>query len=138
MAVLRLPAELRANIAATARSGYPHEVCGLLLGRQLVDAVAVCALHPVPNVHPERTGDRFLIGPLDYLAAERAAAAADLDVVGVWHSHPDHPPRPSSIDREFAWPGWSYPIVSVDSGGATEMRSWRLDGDQFSEEEMLP
>lgn len=137
MTVLRLPAELRANIAANARSGYPDEVCGLLLGRQQAGTVAVCALHAVPNVHPERTGDRFLIGPLDYLAAEQAAAAASLEVVGVWHSHPDHPPRPSATDREFAWPGWSYPIVAVDAGGATEMRSWRLDGDVFSEEEVL-
>lgn len=137
MAVLRLPAELRATIAASARSGYPDEVCGLLLGRQLAGTVAVTALHPVRNVHPERTGDRFLVAPLDYLAAEQAAAAARLEVVGVWHSHPDHPPRPSATDREFAWPGWSYPIVAVDSGGATELRSWRLDGDVFSEEEVL-
>lgn len=138
MAVLHLPADLQAAIAAAARAGYPDEVCGLLLGQQAGGGVAVRALHPARNVFPERTADRFLLEPLDYLAAEQVAAAERLAVVGVWHSHPDHPPRPSATDREFAWPGWSYPIVSVTANGTTELRSWRLDGDAFSEEEVQP
>jgi len=138
MAVLRLPADVQATMAAAARAGYPDEVCGLLLGVEEGGAVAVCALHPARNIHPERTADRFLLAPLDYLAAEQTAAASQLAVVGVWHSHPDHPARPSATDREFAWPGWSYPIVSVTATGTTELRSWRLDGDAFSEEEVQP
>ncbi|NMG75167.1 M67 family metallopeptidase [Aromatoleum diolicum] len=138
MAVLRLPAELRDMIVTTAQAGYPDEVCGLLLGRQDAEGVTVCALHPARNIHPERTADRFLIEPQDYLDAEASAAAHRLQVVGVWHSHPDHPPRPSVTDREFAWPGWSYPIVSINRGIAVGLRSWRLDGDVFSEEEVLP
>ena len=136
MAVLRLPAELQGAMATAARAGYPDEVCGLLLGRQEPEGVFVRALHPARNVHPERTGDRFLLDPADYLAAETAASTGDLAVVGVWHSQPDRPPRPSATDREFAWPGWSYPIVAVTAGGVTELRSWRLDGDEFREEEV--
>jgi len=137
MAVLRLPTELRDMIVTAAQAGYPDEVCGLLLGQPEAEAVTVCALHPARNIHPERTADRFLIEPQDYLAAEAAAAARRLQVVGVWHSHPDHPAIPSLTDREFAWAGWSYPIVSVNAGVATGLRSWRLDGDVFSEEEVL-
>ncbi|BAL25076.1 Mov34/MPN/PAD-1 family protein [Azoarcus sp. KH32C] len=138
MAALHLPARLRDRILTLAQKGYPEEVCGLLLGRQEADTVAVCDLHETRNVHPDRTADRFLIEPQDYLGAERAAVERGLQVVGVWHSHPDHPACPSATDLEFAWPGWSYPIVSVNSGVATELRSWRLDGEVFSEEEMFP
>lgn len=137
MTTLRLPPPLRDTILAAAATGYPDEVCGLLLGRQDAGAVTVCAVHPARNVHPERTADRFLIEPQDYLDAEYAAATDGLQVVGVWHSHPDHPPRPSDTDREFAWAGWSYPIVSVNGGVATELRSWRLEGETFGEEEVL-
>lgn len=138
MATLHLPRLLRDRILSAAQAGYPDEVCGLLLGRQDKGTISVCGLHPARNVHPERTADRFLVEPQDYLDAEYAATAHGLEIVGVWHSHPDHPPRPSTTDREFAWPGWSYPIVSVSAGVATDLRSWRLDGEVFSEEEVLP
>lgn len=138
MAVLHLPAALRDAILRAGEAGYPDEVCGLLLGRRQAGDATVCALHAARNVHPERTADRFLIEPLDYLDAERAAAAGGLEVVGVWHSHPDHPAQPSATDREFAWAGWSYPIVSVQAGVAAELRSWRLDGEAFREEEVQP
>jgi proteasome lid subunit RPN8/RPN11 len=138
MKTLRLPTELRVTMLAEAQAGYPNEVCGLLLGRQDADGVALHALHPVRNVHPDRTRDRFLVEAEDYLAAEQAATAGGWQIVGVWHSHPDHPPEPSATDREFAWPGWSYPIVSVNAGRVVELRSWRLEGDVFTEEEVLP
>lgn len=137
MAVLRLPAELRDAMLRAGEAGYPDEVCGLLLGRRQAAEATVCALHAARNVHPQRTADRFLIEPQDYLDAERTAAERGLEVVGVWHSHPDHPARPSATDREFAWAGWSYPIVSVTAGEAAELRSWRLDGEEFREEEVL-
>ncbi|AYH44101.1 M67 family metallopeptidase [Azoarcus sp. DN11] len=137
MTMLRLSSPLRDSILSAAQAGYPNEVCGLLLGQQDGDVVTVCTVHPVRNVHPDRTADRFLIEPQDYLDAEYAAAAGGVQVVGVWHSHPDHPARPSATDREFAWGGWSYPIVSVKAGVATELRSWRLDGEAFGEEEVL-
>lgn len=138
MAMLRLSASLRDSIISAAQAGYPDEVCGLLLGQQDGDVITVCAVHPARNVHPDRTADRFLIEAQDYLDAEYTASARGVQVVGVWHSHPDHPARPSPTDREFAWGGWSYPIVSVLAGVATELRSWRLAGDGFGEEEVLP
>jgi proteasome lid subunit RPN8/RPN11 len=57
-----------------------------------------------------------------------------MEVVGIWHSHPDHPAQPSETDRQAAWEGWSYMILSVTGEGVSDVRSWRLDGDAFIEE----
>jgi len=58
--------------------------------------------------------------------------------VGIWHSHPDHPARPSETDRAAAWEGWSYLIASVTDAGLSELRSWRLSGERFLEEPVEP
>ena len=86
------------------------------------------------NVNIERPRDRYELDPLDFLAAQRAAQSAGLEVVGVWHSHPDHAARPSETDRADAWPEWSYVIATVTERGADQVRSWRLEGDEFHEE----
>lgn len=127
-ATLLLPARVRAEIGARATGDYPAEACGLLLGRPAGDATRVSRQWPARNVEADRAGDRFVLDPLDYLAAETAAAASGDAVVGVWHSHPDHPARPSPTDRALAWPGWSYVIVAVSRHGVVDLRSWRLDG----------
>lgn len=138
MPILRLPPGLQADIRAAAVAGYPDEVCGLLFGSTSRDETQVLRLYPVPNARQTRASDRFEIAPLDYLAAEDEAGRLGVAIVGVWHSHPDHPARPSATDRQFAWPGWSYPIVSVAADGCRELRSWRLADDDFSEEEVQP
>lgn len=138
MPILRLPPGLQADIRAAAVAGYPDEVCGLLFGSATCDETRVVRLYPVRNARETRARDRFEIAPLDYLAAEDAAGRQGVAIVGVWHSHPDHPARPSTTDRQFAWPGWSYPIVSVGADGCGEFRSWRFADDGFSEEEVLP
>jgi len=83
--------------------------------------------------------NRFLITPQDYLKGELEADHLGLTVVGIFHSHPDHPNRPSEYDREWAQPFFSYVITSVQSGKAVESRSWRLSEDrsQFTEESMV-
>lgn len=137
MPTLHLSPELQTEIRTAAIAGYPFEVCGLLLGAASDDETRVTSLHPARNIRRDRPADRFELDPRDYLAAEDVARRRALAVVGVWHSHPDHPARPSETDREFAWPGWSYPIVSVTAGGVSELRSWRLVADTFCEEEVL-
>ena len=82
----------------------------------------------------ERAHDRFELDPRDLLSADLAARAEGREIVGIWHSHPDHPAEPSETDRLAAWPGWSYLIVQVTAQGAGAMRSWRLVGDRFVEE----
>ena len=133
--VVSLAGETVAQIAALARRGYPHEVCGLLIGRAGGTATQVDVVFEGRNraAGAER---RYLLDPDDFLAAESLARGTGRDVVGVWHSHPDHPAVPSSTDLEHAWPGYSYVIVAVTSDGLPEVRSWRLHDGRFVEERL--
>ena len=125
-------------ISAIRREGvasYPHECCGALLGR----AGRVDEAMPLGNSSTAERRRRFLVGPQDYQLAESRAAATGRDLVGFYHSHPDHPAIPSAFDLEHAWPHMSYVIVSVLGGRDAEVRSWRLcaDRSRFDEEQVL-
>ena len=139
--MLELSQTQRDEIAGQAEREYPHECCGLLLGRLGGDGrKAVVEVLPVSNAREEAARhNRSLITPEEYLRGERRARAARLDVVGNYHSHPDHPAAPSQFDLEHAWPTWSYVIVSVRSGKAEDVRSWELASDRsrFEEEEIV-
>jgi proteasome lid subunit RPN8/RPN11 len=123
-----------------AEAEYPHECCGLLLGRVGEGgAKRVVEVFPVSNAREAAARhNRSLITPDEYLRGERHARARRLDVVGNYHSHPDHPAAPSEFDREHAWPVWSYVIISVGGGAAADLRSWELESDRsrFNEEEL--
>lgn len=133
-------------IGLHAASAYPEECCGILIGRLLErtedasEGTLVERILSAQNARPDRRNDRFLIEPETVLAAHREARAASLDIVGYYHSHPDHPAEPSEFDREHAWPGTSYLIVSVLDGRVAESRSWRLrdDRERFEEENIDP
>jgi len=135
--VLCLSEEQQQQVAEWALVAYPHEACGTLLGRREGDETRVVEARVARNINTARAHDRFEIDPVDYLAAEQAAAAAGIDLVGIWHTHPDHPACPSTTDRELAWGGWSYLIVSVDAAGVRALRSWRLNGEGRFEEELI-
>jgi proteasome lid subunit RPN8/RPN11 len=111
---------------------YPHECCGALVGRDR----EVTGTVPLPNTTDEGPRRRFLVRPSDYRQAERAAAAGGAELLGFYHSHPDHPARPSQYDLDHAWPYFSYIIVSVAAGVAEDIRSWKLCDDRsaFDEE----
>jgi proteasome lid subunit RPN8/RPN11 len=133
--VLRQP--LRAEIESWSLAACPRESCGLLIGRRDGGRVDVVEVRAARNLNDARPNDRYELDPVDQLAAEEEARRLGLEVVGVWHSHPDHPALPSETDRAHAWSGWSYVIVSVAGGKAREVRSWRLVVDRFVEEELL-
>jgi len=117
---------------------YPDECCGVLIGRSAEDGTVVERILSVGNGRQDSRHNRFLIAPETVLAAHKEARGLGLDVVGYYHSHPDHPARPSNIDREHAWPGMSYPIVSLEGRKILETRSWRLtDGRERFEEEII-
>lgn len=134
MTGLRLPCALQARLQDWARAGYPSETCGILIGRCGDEDVRVEEVLAARNLNVERARDRYELDPAALLAADEAARDRGLEIVGVWHSHPDHPAVPSATDREQAWRGWSYAIVSVSRGGVEELRSWRLTGTDFVEE----
>lgn len=125
---------LRARLQALARAGYPEETCGLLLGRCAENQVDVLELVPARNLNRERARDRYELDPAAFLAADTQAREHGWEVVGVWHTHPDHPARPSATDRAKAWEGWSYLILSVSQSGMDDLRSWRMHAGDFIEE----
>jgi proteasome lid subunit RPN8/RPN11 len=109
---------------------YPNETCGAMLGLDIDNDREVRALYPLTNRRDDSPRNRFSITSDDVRAAERAAHQSNLELVGWYHSHPDHPARPSEFDREHAWPWYSYIIVSVASGKPADMTSWRLVDDR--------
>ena len=126
-----------------ARRRYPEEACGYLLGRPAADgAREVLEARPAVNRRSLERERRFLLDPETVLRAEDEAEAQGMEVVGFFHSHPDHHAIPSDFDREHAWPWYSYPIVPVANGETGRLRSWRLRDDRsgFVEEsvEMEP
>jgi proteasome lid subunit RPN8/RPN11 len=132
--------ELLHRIQAHGAQAYPEEGAGLLLGEILAGGRQVHGLLEFANAREDSARhNRYLLTPQDYLQGELEAARRGLDVVGVFHSHPDHPNRPSEFDREWAMPFLSYVITSVHAGRAVESRSWLLDEDRskFSEEPIL-
>jgi len=136
--LLVLDAPARERLIELARAAYPAEGCGLLVGASLLSGaiVRVVDVTSARNRNVERARDRYELDPADQLAAEDAAAARGLDVVGVWHTHPDQGALPSETDRAGAWEGWSYLIVAVARGGVADLRSWRLAAGRFQEEEI--
>lgn len=134
---LHLPQGLRDEIAAWAGRGHPRETCGLLVGRAGAGRVEVARVVEAKNLNRERA-DRYELDPADHLAADRAARRDGLEIVGFWHSHPDCPARPSTTDLAAAWEGYSYLIVAVTAAGETDFHSWRLHGDRFREETLVP
>jgi proteasome lid subunit RPN8/RPN11 len=105
---------------------YPHECCGALVGRNgSVDAAVA-----LPNMTEEGPRRRFLVRPSDYRLAEQRAADLGAELLGFYHSHPDHPARPSQYDLDHAWPTFAYVIVSVAAGAAADMTVWWLKDDR--------
>lgn len=136
MTVLLLPEGARTELEQRVREGYPRETCGLLLGSAQQERVRVQRVLQARNLNETRARDRYELDPAAFIAADAEARAAELEIVGIWHSHPDHPARPSETDRAAAWAGWSYVIVSVTKDGVADLRSWRLDGDRFAAEDI--
>jgi proteasome lid subunit RPN8/RPN11 len=128
--------EIRRHGAAA----YPEECCGVMVGTSERGVTRVLRLVPAENTREDAARhNRYLIEPRTILRCQREARESGHDVVGYYHSHPDHPARPSDFDREHAWPGTSYVIVSVEDGVPADVRSWRLADDRsaFEKEPLL-
>lgn len=122
----------RAAVTAHGERGYPDEVCGLLIGERRNGEKVVREVVAVDNAWEQldERRRRFMIEPEVILREERRARDAGKEILGFYHSHPDHPARPSETDREFAWPVYSYVIQSVAAGRADTLASWTLRGDR--------
>ena len=138
--MIQLSEDHQNEIAAHGERDYPYECCGLLLGSFASEGVKIVReIYPISNAREESAKrNRFLIRPEEFIRGERQAEESGLQVIGFYHSHPDHPAVPSQYDLEHAWPVYSYIVVAVDSGAAREIRSWEMQTDRsrFIEEEI--
>ncbi len=139
--MIELRAKHAGEISRHGERDYPHECCGLLIGRFGEGGrKVVVETYPISNAREEEAKrNRFLIRPEELMRGERHARERKLDVIGFYHSHPDHPAVPSGYDLDHAWPTYSYIIVSVREGRADELLSWEMEADRsrFNEEEIL-
>ncbi len=129
--MLTLPSDLTQQIEQHGIDAYPYEGCGLLLGQHNETGNVVVAIRPMQNVWPVESEkpERFRIDEKEWLSAEFEAMQSGLDIVGIFHSHPDH---------RASWPGYSYLITEIRGGKALTNRSWQLSHDRsgFVEEEI--
>ena len=123
---LTISAAVGQAIRRHGQETYPHECCGALVGRdgRVIQVVAL------PNTTDEGPRRRFLIRPSDYRLAEGRAGELGGELLGFYHSHPDHPARPSQYDLDHAWPTFAYIIVAVEAGTAGDMTVWYLQDDR--------
>ena len=132
MLVLALEADAEQEIRRHGAETYPNECCGALIadGDRIVEAFRL------PNTTAEGPRRRFRIGPQDYRLAEARASERRGTLAGFYHSHPDHPARPSATDLAQAWPNLTYIIVAVREGTPEDLKSWRLLEDRSGFEEI--
>jgi proteasome lid subunit RPN8/RPN11 len=128
---LTITSAVDAAIRAHGQETYPHECCGALVGRDgLVSEIVA-----LPNTTDEGPRRRFMVRPSDYQLAERRATELGGELLGFYHSHPDHPARPSQYDLDHAWPTFAYIIVAVAAAVAADMTVWYLQEDRSRFEE---
>lgn len=137
--MLTIPSNVLKALQAHGEATYPNEGAGLLLGQAADGNKTVVDIMVLPNRWgSEEQYHRFLLTPQDMLEGEKEAAKRGLDIIGIFHSHPDHVAEPSGFDRDWALPWYSYIISTVEKGRTTISRSWLLKEDHsgYDEEEI--
>lgn len=114
------------TMTSAAEAGYPLEICGLLIGTTDGEQWQVEEARIVENLNRERAADRFQLDPQGYQRVDRELRGSGREIIGVFHSHPDCPAKPSPTDLENAWEGLLYPIISVHNGQTADIRFWQL------------
>ena len=139
MPTLHLSEQVMSDLRARCEAAYPHEACGLLLGKEIPregkgPKRMVLRAHPARNMNADQPQRRFELDPQDFIAADGFARAEGLEILGVYHSHPDHAAEPSPEDLASAQPAWFYVIVAVVQGRAGDIRCFALAGSALAEE----
>jgi len=125
--MIKIPSALIREVYDHTEQAYPHECCGLLIGETDGQTRVAHTFRKCKNLNTERAHDRYEMDPLCMLQAQREFESGPWDIIGIYHSHPDHPSRPSQTDTDRAWPDWSYIIISVGKGTVASAQSWVLN-----------
>jgi proteasome lid subunit RPN8/RPN11 len=142
MSAIILPRSIAMQIESEGSAAYPNECCGILIGKEMDGKRRVERLAPMKNVFDAgEQYHRFSIDPLAQIEAEKSANDAGMMVLGYYHSHPDHPARPSEYDRTHVppWSFYSHIIVAIEKGRPAAMTAWYMDEDteQFKSLELV-
>jgi len=121
--VVRILKSAYDGIIKHAEAGFPHEVCGVLIG----DGGIITQYRECRNLNTERAHDRYDLDPESFKEADEWARGNGLEIIGIYHSHPDHPSIASETDRQRAWPEWVYMIFSINGGRYNDARAWVLE-----------
>jgi len=124
---MKIAASALEDIQAHGAEGYPNEICGIMLGPR--GEGRVTEVRRARNIIVDRSRDRYEIDPRDHIRIQREADADGLDIVGYYHSHPDHPAQASRFDTERAWAGYVYLIVSIETGKPVDANGFVADKD---------
>jgi len=126
--LIKIPSSVLREVYDHMEASYPHECCGLLVGRVLNENERVVqTFRKCKNLNTERAHDRYEMDPKCWLNTEREFDGSPWSIVGIYHSHPDHPSRASQTDTDAAWPNYSYMIASVQKGTVASTQSWLLN-----------
>ncbi len=130
--MITIPKHVLDQIFAHGEEAYNLECCGALLGKN--DGVSsVVEIRRLKNINTDMPTRRYNVDPFELLKVEKDAESKGLELIGIYHSHPDHPAKPSKYDLEHAFPNLSYMVLSVEEGKAKEITSWRLKSFQNRE-----
>lgn len=132
---LKVQKPVMEKILDHVRETYPHECCGLMVGDSY-DSKEVKDYRIIPNINKERANDRYIMDPHVFNKVDEELREKKLEILGIYHSHPDHPSRPSEFDRAHAWPIYSYVVIACEKGKKTQAQSWVINEstEQFEEE----
>ena len=125
--MLKISEKVLREIYDHTEASYPYECCGLMIGKMSTDTRVVHTFRKCRNLNKERARDRYELDPLDHLRTQQEFEGTEFEIVGIYHSHPDHPSRPSQTDTDAAHHGYSYVIVSVQQGTVASANSWVLN-----------
>ena len=134
--VVRISKTINDKLIEICEKGFPNEVCGILIGNKKNARYEVENFHECQNMNTERSVDRYELNPKDYIQGEKIAKDLGSSIIGIYHSHPNHPAIASETDKLYAWPEMVYMIYSIYDYKYKELISWEINEKQDIFQEM--
>ena len=125
--VVKIKRQINDKLIEICEKGFPNEVCGVLIGKKNKEIFIIDDYYICENLNKERSIDRYELNPIDYIKAEDLAKKSNASIIGIYHSHPNHPAIASDTDKMFAWPDMAYLIYSIYDGKFKNLISWQID-----------
>jgi len=125
--VVKIKRQINDKLIEICEKGFPNEVCGVLIGKKNKEIYIIDDYYICENLNKERSIDRYELNPIDYIKAEDRAKKSNASIIGIYHSHPNHPAIASETDKMFAWPDMAYLIYSIYDGKFKNLISWQID-----------